>query len=147
MSTQPIPQTDIAVVLDDRVRLLSALLAATRYPDDEQRRFPHGTHPHARHTRSLMLAHDRHPAVIGLQSILDRGVSLEALFAFALTLRWPDLTADTTPDWLPSTWVITLRNFWQVSDLPGWWQADGHAWSKALDDVQLVLGDFALKPL
>jgi hypothetical protein len=147
LSTQPTPQTDIAVTLDDRVRLLSALLAATRYPDDEQQRFPHGTHPHARHTRSLMLAHERHPAVIGLQSILDRGVPLEALFTVALTLGWPDLTVSATPDWLPPSWVITLRDFFRVSELAGWWEADAHAWDKALDDVRLVLGDFALKPL
>ena len=41
-------QSDVRVKLDDRVRLLGAVLAATDYPEQMQRVKPHGTHAHAR---------------------------------------------------------------------------------------------------
>lgn len=147
MSSQPVPTTDVTVLLDDRIRLMSALLSATRYPEEAQHRRPHGTHAHARHTRKLMLDHERHPAVVGLQSALDQGVPLETIFSFALGLRWPELTLASLPRWSPPSWDVEMRDFLQVSHLKGWWDDDGYAWSKALDDVRAVMAEFALKPL
>ena len=69
----------VEVVIDNRVRLMSALLAATSWPDDEQTRKPHGTHAHARGTRKLLQVYDKHPAVLIMQALLDRGADAKAV--------------------------------------------------------------------
>ncbi|MBZ0288207.1 MAG: hypothetical protein K8I30_11380, partial [Anaerolineae bacterium] len=56
-------QPDVVVRLDDRIRLMSALLAATNWPDKSQERQPHGTHAHARATRKYLAEWIKHDAV------------------------------------------------------------------------------------
>jgi hypothetical protein len=75
------------VVLDERVRLISAALAATRWPAEAQARRPHGTTSYARATRKRLLPFVDHPAILTLQELLDRAVPLEAIFALASRRR------------------------------------------------------------
>lgn len=139
--------TDVLVKLDDRVRLLGALLALTRYPEHAQQMKAHGTHPHARSTRKYLHDYEQHAAVTGLQTILDQGAPLEALFTLMLALRWPDLTLDALPRWVPPGWDAALRDFYTTSGVQHWWKLDAHAWDKSLHDVQDAMHTFAIKPL
>lgn len=137
--------TDIAVKIDDRVRLMSALFAATDYPDAAQARRPHGTHVHARSTRRH-LAHLRdHEAARQTQAILNAGATPEALFSLALSLRLPHLTLDVMPEWVPPAYDAALRDFYQTADLDQWWAEEAFEWDKAQADCARILSQMDFK--
>ncbi len=130
----------VSVRIDDRVRLLSALLAATSWPEDEQRRKPHGTHAHARSTRRLVLVHNKHPAVLIMQALLDRGVMLDAVYTFMMQLSWPGLSGGNPPTWVPPTWNRHLLSFYEQTGLAQWWQEEAQVWARSREEVERALG-------
>jgi hypothetical protein len=136
----------VQVRIDNRARLLSALLALTSWPNDEQARKPHGTHAHARGTRRLVQHLEKHPAVLILQALLDRGMALEPLFGYMLGLEWPALTGAEPPTWLPPTFPRHLANFYQKSGLETWWEDEAPVWNACLQDAESVLGKADLCP-
>lgn len=141
-------QSDVSVRLDDRIRLMSALLAATNWPEKSQQRQPHGTHLHARATRKYLNDYTGHPAVQGMQNLLDQGAPLEAMFTFALCLRWPDLTLeiDPLPGWVPPGWVEDIRDFYRDTNLSGWFRRENTPWQKSLEEAQRMFQNVRFKP-
>ncbi len=125
----------VVIRVDDRVRLMSAVLAATSYPDKSQERRKHGTHPHARGTRKVVGEYTHHPAVHALQVLLDQNVSLVRAYKYALRLTWPGLEAletdDELPRWVPPGWSKSLRHFYEVTGLAKWWSEEKIQWSTA----------------
>ena len=113
--------TDTRVVVrkDDRIRLMSALLTLTDWPEREQAAKPHGVHAHAKATRSYLAEFSEHAAVQRTQQMLDEGRSLEDLFTFSQTLSWPSLRAKSAdlPEWVPTGWTAEIRNFFVGSRL------------------------------
>jgi hypothetical protein len=125
-------RSDVHVRLDDRVRLMSALLAATDYPDKAQRRKPHGTHAHARATRKFVGDYAQHPAVQTTQALLDQSTPLEALFTLAQRLSLPDLQlTDQVPAWMPIGYIEKIRDFYATTQLAGLWHKERALWEKA----------------
>ncbi|MBN1965782.1 MAG: hypothetical protein JW910_14115 [Anaerolineae bacterium] len=139
--------SQIIVRIDDRIRLMSALLAATSWPDDEQQRKPHGTHAHARGTRKRVLLHNKHAAVLILQALLDRGVPLEAVFTYALKLEWPGLSGAAPPPWVPPTWPRHLLNFYEQVELATWWEEEAQVWANSQRESERVIEDAAFRDL
>lgn len=139
-------ESDVTVKLDDRVRLMSAVLSATRWPDLSQQRKPHGTHAHARATRKQIAALRTHEAVTGMQNLLDQGAPLEAMFTLALLMRWPELTVEKRPRWVPPNWDDKLRDFFARAELAAWWKEEDHAWQKCLADATKMFENVRLKP-
>ncbi|MFC1959879.1 hypothetical protein ACFLYO_04135 [Chloroflexota bacterium] len=121
----------VRVEIDDRVRLMSALLAMTSWPEDEQTRKPHGTHAHARGTRRFLLAQAKHPAVLILQALLDRGVPLSAIYGYIMMLSWPGLAGEDLPNWAPPTWPRHLLDFYSKSELIQWWNNEKAVWNSS----------------
>ncbi|MBZ0297197.1 MAG: DUF4932 domain-containing protein [Anaerolineae bacterium] len=140
--------SDIVVRLDDRVRLMSALLAATNWPDKSQEKQPHGTHLHARATRKYLHEFRDHPAVQSMQNLLKQGAPLEAMFTFALCLNWPELRLelDRMPAWVPTGWIQDIRDFYTSSQLDEWWETENTPWQKSLDETQKVFENVSFKP-
>ena len=134
----------VHVLIDDRVRLMSALLAATSWPDFEQERKAHGTHAHARATRRLVQVYDKHPAVLILQALLDRGLPLEEVFAFILQLDWPQLRGNNPPAWAPPTWTRHLHNFYEKTALQDWWGQESDVWTRSLRESERMFEGVAL---
>jgi hypothetical protein len=139
--------TDVTVKVDDRVRLLSALLAVTTFPEQAQQRRPHGTHLHARATSKQLAAWREHPAALALQALLDKGAPLEALFTLILTARFPDLIFERAPAWMPDNWGDKLRDFYAAANLAQWWKDEDAAWVKARADAAGVLENATFKPI
>lgn len=139
---------DVSVRLDDRIRLLSAALAATNWPAQAQQRHPHGTHAHARATARFLAGQRAHPAVLGLQGLLDQGAPLEAMFTYALGLSWPGLEplAGAEPAWVPPRWSAQLWALHQQSGLAEWWQSEDAPWQLALAQAQRVFARAAFRP-
>ena len=138
--------SDIIVKLDDRVRLMSAVLAATSWAEQNQKRRPHGTHAHARATSKRLAPLRSHSAVLGMQKLLDEGAPLDVLFALAMLLRWPELTLDHLPRWCPVNWDDSLGDFYASADLTDWWYEERVPWHKSLVDVSRILEHVRLKP-
>lgn len=136
----------ISVRVDDRVRLMSALLGLTSWPGREQESRPHGVHAHAKATRKHLEEFGDHGAVTRLQSLLDEGQTPSDLFAFALGLSWPGLRArGETPAWLPSGWSAEVRNFYIASKLAAFWKDEKAVWDEAVSDLETIFeeGDIA----
>jgi hypothetical protein len=130
---------DILVTIDDRARLIAALLAATDYPQREWERHPHGTHMHARDTRRHLAGFAAHPAVVIAQHLLDDGVTLEALFGLALSYDPHTFTLGAQPAWLPSAFLGHLRDFRDTSGLHELWRGEPD-WETGLEAIRAVLG-------
>jgi hypothetical protein len=138
--------SDIHVQLDDRVRLMSAALAATRYPELAQAKKAHGTHAHARATRKHLSAFANHAAVKTLQSLIDKGAPLEAIFTLALAPGIESGKVERAPRWMPPGWDAQLHDFRHTSGLEDWWQSEDAHWQKSLSDATRTLENVALKP-
>ncbi len=137
--------SDVCVKLDDRVRLMSAVLAATHYPDQAQTRKPHGTHAHARMTRKQLAPFADHEAVRALQNLVDQRAPLEAIFTLALVLHFPNGKVDHPPRWMPAHWDEQLNQFYAASDLAAWWQSEDAVWQKAFSDSQRMFASVNFK--
>lgn len=135
----PAATSDVLVKLDDRIRLISTMLAATDFPDKAQQRKPHGTHAHSRATRKYLADHTKHPAIQATQALLDQGTPIEALFTLAMRLSLPDFRLNgETPAWVPPGYIDQLRDFYTAADLEGWWRKERMVWDKALNESQRV---------
>lgn len=137
--------SQVTVRIDDRVRLMSALLSITSWPDDEQARKPHGIHAHARHTRRFLELYHKMPATQVLQALLDRHAPLEAMYTFALQLTWPGLITENPPTWAPPTWARHLGSFYHASELAQWWEDEAHLWEEAQEDSQNMFDEADIK--
>lgn len=131
--------SDIDIVIDDQIRLIGALLAASPWPDDAQRRRPHGTHAHARAARKHLTPFRGHPAAIVLQALLDRGIPLESIFAAAVNDA-------PRPDWLPADWPTLLGDFGAQAGLAAWWHGAAADWGASVEQARRVFADVRLKP-
>lgn len=121
----------VTVSIDDRARLISAVLAATDWPDREQQRGRHRAHIHARSTARRVEALAHHPAATTLPRLLNNHTSLEAIYAFALSLSWPELEPGNVPAWVPDGWSAQLANFMQQAALEAWWDEERAVWQAA----------------
>ena len=133
----------VTVSLDDRIRLLSAVLAATNYPQAAQDRGRHLAHSHARNTRKYLLNEgmNDHPAAKYLEDMLDRKVPLEALFTMMLLMPWPDLEVDMLPPFVPSDWPQQLHDFYLKSNLRHFWTDNEQPWQDAVTQSKLIFAD------
>lgn len=140
--------SDVKVHLDDRIRLMSAVLAATDHPEKSQQLKPHGTHAHARATRKYLSDHGSHPAAKTAQGLLDKGAPLEALFTLALMLRWPSLELEgQLPGWVPPPWIGQIRDFYAATEMESWWGKEKVVWDKALREARAVMKGVIFKDM
>lgn len=129
----------LQVRIDDRARLMSAVLGATNLPDKAQDIKGHRPHVHARHTTQRVSEYASHPAVAIAQDLLNKNAPLEALFTYALKLTWPDMEDTLNPPWVPNDWNKHLQDFYQKTKLEEWWQAETDHWQKARHDSEKLL--------
>lgn len=144
----------VKVLLDDRIRLLSAVLSVTNFPQKAQERKRHHAHAHARATMKYLHdnGHHEHVAVKGLQTMLDNGVSLESLFGVVYQCAFPYMTITHPPKWIPENWTLSLWDFYQDTDLKTFWELpqQNRAWEDALTQSTNIFGSITfhafLKP-
>lgn len=129
----------VQVQIDDRVRLLSAVLAATTWPDKAQHPQKHRPHAHARQTSQHVAEYAYHPAAEATQALLDKNAPLEALYTYILKLTWPDLEDIHVPPWVPTNWNHNLKAFYETTGLENFWQTHEEAWQKAHQEAEKLL--------
>ncbi len=140
--------TDVTIVVDDRMRLMSAALAATDFPERAQERKRYFAHAHARATTKYIADKGllTHPAIIGLQGMLDDNVPLETLYALLMHLTWPGLTVRQLPSWAPPKWNSLMWDFYTQADLATFWKNEAAVWDKAIAQSKTVFQKRPFKP-
>ncbi len=138
--------SDVRVRLDDRARLMGAVLAAAGYPEQAQARKKHAVHAHARalHRRVAPLA--AHPAVLAVAALLAQGMPVESLFAQALTLHPATLRPAVPMADLPPALAEGLPDFALQADLKTWWREEAESWQRAETESARALDGALLGP-
>lgn len=131
----------VLVRIDDRIRLMSAILGVTTYPEKAQQRIGHRPHAHARNTTKWLQEYKTHPAVVQTQLLMDKKAPLEALYTYILRLSWPDLKAADTPPWIPPNWTQHMRDLYETSQLQRLWDGEAGQWEKAQIEAISVFKD------
>ena len=139
--------SDVNIKMDDRIRLMSTVLAGTNFPDEAQARKRHHPHAHARAT--LKYIHDKglheHPAVQSLQILLDRETPLEAMYTLIMYLPWHSLAIDALPKWVPENWNVQLREFYEQAKIQDYWNNEARAWENAENQASKVFENVHFK--
>jgi hypothetical protein len=104
------------------VRNLCAILAATDWPEREQKPLPRGVHPEAASLRKHVSTLGNHPAIQHVQTMLERGPELGPLFAQALNGS--------------SELVGLVRSFARAASLETYWQEHDAVWVQSAAEVQ-----------
>lgn len=139
--------TQIHVTIDERLRLVTAVLAAGDWPELEQKERTHAVHPHAKQTRQRMQAVSSHTAVYHLNQALLNGVSLDDLFSAALRAAWPDFTpTEPLPRILQvDTWIQSLADFvteTKISDT--FWPEHESVWTASMNELAVIFKESPL---
>lgn len=141
----------VQVMLDERVRLATAVLAVSAWPAMEQAIEPHAVHMQGKLTRQFLRDKelDEHPAVLRLNGLLEVGVGLEQVFTAVLCASWPDwIRQEPLPDRFPDVWLTELAGLAAQSRITAeLWVEQDEVWQEAMSDLeqiysQDVLADF-----
>lgn len=131
--------SEVTITIDERARLVTAVLAASQWPQQEQAQLTHAVHPHAKQVHHFVLPFRGHPAVIGVNAALANGVPVDDLFAALLRCTWPELTpqealpANVNPDW-----VTVVADFAQATAVATFWADHDAPWHEAVTDLQAI---------
>ena len=134
--------SDVSIAIDNRVRLVAAVLAASRWPDHEQTLTPHAVHTHAKMTRQYVSDFATHPATQAINTMLENDqLDLADLFGAALRCSWPMLEASET---LPAAYtngdfLEQLADFYTDSAVAAFFWSDHNAvWQEAAQDLEKI---------
>lgn len=136
--------SDLSVVLDERVRLLAAVLSISDWPEMEQAIMPHAVHFQSKLTRQFLAEYKSPPAVALVNQALADGCSLSELFHTALAGQWPTFKP-LEP--LPGRFADgelnrQLAGFLQGSGLTEeFWPSQQPAWDEAIADLRTIFTD------
>ncbi len=133
----------VIVTVDERIRLVMALLAASDWPEREQAEQTHAVHIHSKQTRQHVRQFQDHPAVVRLQQLLDGGSSLTELFAAVVRCRWPELVpVEALPDSLiDESWLGSMTDFYEDSALESFWGEHMKPWQEAQSELAAIFQD------
>jgi len=115
----------LEVTIDEYVRTVTALLAASDWPAMEQTITPHAVHPHSKQTMHYMEAYKDHAAVTGLNAALGAGGTLDDLFETAVCHS--KLHEEST-----------VVDFTAATDLATFWASHTDAWDEAINDLKAI---------
>lgn len=131
----------VQVRIDDRARLMGALLAASRYAELSQARKKHGLHAYARALRKRVTPLADHPAVQALNGLFERTATLGELYAPLLELDAETLCMDEragpgAQSWsAPELWL----DFAERAGLRDEWREEAEVWDRSVAETGRVL--------
>ena len=118
----------VEIVIDDGLRLITAVFAAGDWPDIEQAKLTHAVHPHAKQTRHYVAKFTVHPAVIWVNQVIERGEPLDDVF-----------TAVSQ-----SIQKEAFDDFQATTGLEAFWQEHAADWHEAQSDLTRIFEDSQL---
>ncbi len=138
--------SELVVMIDERARLLTAVLAVSEWPDREQAQLTHAVHPHAKQTRQFLAPFAGHTAVLLTNQLLAAGISLATLFSATLRASWPDFVPqEALPEDVPASWLPELADFArQTAVADRFWPQHDALWQEALADLRDIFSPHLL---
>ncbi len=146
------------VRIDERARTLSALLAATDWPEREQVAVPFGIHPQAVALRRHAEPFRDHPGATFIQQALDTMSDDSApYFEVVLNMSWPDFGPDfesaskSLAGLDAAEFGLHLKTFLTDAGLSTFWKEHEKDWAEAVSairehivslDIMSFLGSF-----
>jgi hypothetical protein len=132
------------VTIDERLRLVTAVLAISSWAEDEQNRLPHAVHSQAKQLRHFLRPFSSHPAVNGANEALLNGVALSDLFNAALRCTWPEFnpTGELPQVLKIQDWVHLLADFTQDTNIStDFWPQQTAVWDEAVTGLESIFPD------
>lgn len=121
----------LKVVIDERARLVTAVLAASNWPEMEQEQATHAVHPHSKQLKQQVRPFADHLAVQRVNDSLSVNVGLDSFFTAVIRCGWPDTTDVTTAPEDAREWIKALANFAVQTKLADFWAAHTAPWEEA----------------
>jgi len=135
-----VSEKGVRVRIDERARLVMAVLAASDWPELEQEQAPHAVHPHTKEVRRHVRSMGDHPAVNQLNQALSEHISLQELFSLAICCSWPGFEP-VEPLPLPlrnSAWARALADFHRDAGMEAFWSDHAEPWQEAKSELELI---------
>lgn len=128
------------VQIDNRVRLVAAVLAASDWPAHEQTIYgAHAVHPQAKATRHFLAEYGQHPAGTFINTLLPHNLVVSDLFSAAVRCQWPTFTPTEELSGRDNEWVHHLADFYVDTAIAAFFWADHEApWREAQADLQHI---------
>jgi hypothetical protein len=124
--------SELNVVIDERGRLVTAVLAASHWPEKEQEQTTHAVHPHSKQLRQFVAPFRRQAAVAGVNAGLADGMDSTEFFTAALRCAWPAFVPmESIPDKVGKMWVEALGDFARETAVADFWAAHPEPWEEA----------------
>ncbi|NKQ37157.1 MAG: hypothetical protein HF973_16270 [Chloroflexi bacterium] len=139
---------NLQIQVDDRARLVTAVLAASDWPAIEQTQTPHAVHAQAKLTQQFVEPFRGHTAVAGINQAWLNGVELDKMFSAALRCQWPDFSpTEPLPRVLQiDSWVASLADFAAMSDIAAaFWPEHEEVWHTAVTELHTIFQDDRLR--
>jgi hypothetical protein len=134
--------SDITITIDDRARLVTAVLAASQWPQLEQARLTHAVHPQAKQTQQFVQRMKDHVAVTAVNEALKAGMPLAVFFEAALCSRWGSFIVDeplpTSDTFDAAAWLKTLPDFGEKSGIAIFWAGHQAAWDEGVANLNSI---------
>jgi hypothetical protein len=137
----------LTVTIDERLRLVTAVLSASNWPIEEQYQQTHAVHPQAKKVAYFGRSFNTHLAVNGANQALLNGVELADLFSAALRCTWPDFTpiAELPRVLKIKEWVQSLADFAQKTAIASeFWPQHTAVWQEAQSALEKIFADDSL---
>lgn len=142
--------SEVQVGVKDRMRLVTAVLAASHWPQMEQKIRTHAVHPHAKEIQRFVQPYQTHPAVVLTNELLAQHVPVEDLFTAALRSSWPDLRPfERLPGPLmDGRWVMQLEAFLRDTGISErFWSRHHAVWEEAKNQLCAIFAGIELPQL
>lgn len=139
--------SDIFVRTDNRLRLITSILALTGYSEMEQRIESHELHPIFLETIKWLEPFKEYEAITSMRDILNSGVQPSPFFHYVLSLSWPDFSSTRTVSskYIGEDYKLRLKEFSEATRITELWKKQEPAWKSLESDVQEALANVSLK--
>jgi hypothetical protein len=134
--------TETKILIDDRARLVTAVLAASHWPQLEQAQLTHAVHPHAKQTQQFVQRLADHDAVTAVNEALATNTPLAIFFSTALRADWGSFIGrealPASDTFAAAAWLKRLPDFGEKSGLAVFWAGHQAPWHEALSDLETI---------
>jgi hypothetical protein len=130
--------SELTVVIDERVRLVTAVLAASHWPEMEQAQTTHAVHPHSKQVKQWVRPFQNHRAVQRVNDSFGANVGLDSLFTAVLRCGWSDKINITAPPEGAQDWIKSLADFAVQSQMLDFWADHAQPWEEARTGLDVI---------